>query len=559
MTDKQIQESFLIEETKEFEMNMSKNVDSYDAVVIGAGVAGLYQLHKLRALGMSVRVIEAASGVGGTWYWNRYPGARFDSQAEIYQYWFSKELYENWKPSERFPAQPESERWLNYVADKLDLHRDIQFETRVDSAHWNESGGTWSITTDNGDHLEARYLIACTGMLSAPLEDVFNGQSTFKGQICHTSRWPKEGVDLKNKRVAVIGTGATGIQAIQTIAPEVDTLKVFVRTPQYTIPMRNPKYTEEDWKSWSGQFTYLKDRVLNTFAGFDYDFDGRSWHSDSPEERKERLENLYNDGSLALWLSSYPEMFTDEAINEEISEFVRSKMRERLNFDPDLCDLLIPTDYGFGIRRVPLDTGYLETYLRPNVEALNCRETPIEGIVPQGVLMKDGTVHEVDVIILATGFDAGSGALTRIDIRGKEGRSLKEEWDDEIRTAMGLQVYGYPNLFTTGAPLAPSAALCNMTTCLQQQVGWITDIIQHANEEGKTVIEPTKQLQDEWVQHHDEVTNQTLLPLVDSWYMGTNVPGKPRRLLSYCGGVNDYNQRCVELAENNYPGFTFSA
>ncbi|WP_336144641.1 MULTISPECIES: flavin-containing monooxygenase [unclassified Marinobacter] len=539
-------------------MNVEKNSNYYDAVVIGAGVAGLYQLHRLRSLGMSVRVIETASGVGGTWYWNRYPGARFDSQAEIYQYWFSKELYENWKPSERFPAQPESERWLNYVADKLDLYQDIQFDTRVDSAHWNEAENSWSIRTDKGDHLEAQYLIACTGMLSAPLEDVFKGQSTFQGQICHTSRWPKQGVELKGKRVAVIGTGATGIQAIQTIAPEVETLKVFVRTPQYTIPMRNPKYTEEDWKSWSENFTYLKNRVLNTFAGFDYDFDGRSWYSDTPEQRKQTLEQLYNDGSLALWLSSYPEMFSDEAVNEEISEFVRAKMAERLNNDPDLCNLLIPMDYGFGIRRVPLDTGYLETFLKPNVETVNCRETPIEGIVPEGVLMKDGTVHAVDIIVLATGFDAGSGALTRIDIRGKEKMSLKEEWSNEIRTAMGLQVHGYPNLFTTGAPLAPSAALCNMTTCLQQQVGWITDIIEYARKENKTVIEPTKEFQDEWVRHHDEVTNQTLLPLVDSWYMGANVPGKPRRLLSYCGGVNVYNQRCVELAENNYPGFVFA-
>ncbi|MDN6320411.1 MAG: NAD(P)/FAD-dependent oxidoreductase [Marinobacter sp.] len=539
-------------------MNVEANASSYDAIVIGAGVAGLYQLHKLRSLGMSVRVIESASGVGGTWYWNRYPGARFDSQAEIYQYWFSKELYESWQPSERFPAQPESERWLNHVADKLDLNQDIEFNTRVDSAHWQEADGSWAIRTDKGDRLEARYLIACTGMLSAPLEDVFPGQSTFQGQICHTSRWPKEGVDLKGKRVAVIGTGATGIQATQSIAPEVESLTVFVRTPQYTIPMRNPKYTEEDWKHWSKNFTYLKDKVLNTFAGFDYDFDGRSWHTDTPEQREQTLEKLYNDGSLALWLSSYPEMFTEAEVSEEISRFVRAKMRARLNNDADLCKLLIPTSYGFGTRRVPLDTGYLETFLRPNVKAVNCRETPIEGIVPEGVLMQDGSVHEVDIIVLATGFDAGSGALTRIDIRGKEDCSLKEEWSNEIRTAMGLQVHGYPNLFTTGAPLAPSAALCNMTTCLQQQVGWITDIIQYAKAEDKTVIEPTKECQDEWVRHHDEVTNQTLLPLVDSWYMGTNVPGKPRRLLSYCGGVNNYNQHCVELARNNYPGFVFA-
>ncbi|WP_253443883.1 NAD(P)/FAD-dependent oxidoreductase [Halomonas sp. Y3] len=536
----------------------NNSADFCDAVVIGAGVAGLYQLHRLRELGLNVRGIEAASGVGGTWYWNRYPGARYDSQAEIYQYWFSKELYEEWKPSERFPSQPESERWLNYVADKLDLRKDIQFNTRIDAAHWDEATGRWKIRTSQNDQIDAQFLIACTGMLSAPLEEVFEGQSSFKGKICHTSRWPKEDVGIKGKRVAVIGTGATGIQVIQTIAPEVGALKVFVRTPQYTLPMRNPKYSEEEWGAWTKQFDYLKERVRNTFAGFDYDFEGRSWYKDTPEQRQRTLEALYNDGSLALWLSSYPEMFTDELVSEEVSEFVRGKMRERLNHDPDLCDLLIPADYGFGIRRVPLDTGYLETYLRPNVQTINCQKTPISRIVPEGVQTEDGKVHEVDVIILATGFDAGSGALTRIDIRGKEGRALKEEWSQEIRTAMGLQVHGYPNLFTTGAPLAPSAALCNMTTCLQQQVGWIADIIQFARDQHKSVVEPTKEFQDAWVEHHDQVTNQTLFPRVDGWYMGTNVPGKPRRLLSYCGGVNDYNRRCAELAEKKYPGFAFA-
>lgn len=532
-------------------------VASYDAVVIGAGVAGLYQLHRLREMGMSVRAYDTASGVGGTWYWNRYPGARFDSQAEIYQYWFSEELYKSWQPSERFPAQPETERWLNHVADKLDLKKDIQFSTRIASAHFDEAENRWNITTDKGERIQAQFLIACCGMLSAPLSDRFPGQASFKGQIYHTGLWPKTPVDFRGKRVAVVGTGATGIQVIQTIAPEVGSMKVFVRTPQYVIPMKNPKYSAEEWAKWGSQFRQLKKRVRETFAGFDYDFDAGPWADKTHDERTAVLEKLWNDGSLALWLASFPEMFFDEQVSEEVSEFVRVKMRERLQHNPQLCKLLIPSakDYGFGTHRVPLENRYLEVYLQPNVETVNCQQTPIERIVPEGIQTADGKVHEVDIIVLAVGFDAGSGALSRIDIRGRGGRSLKEQWSQEIRTAMGLQVHGYPNLFTTGAPLAPSAALCNMTTCLQQQVDWISDCIAHLRKQGKTVVEASKDFEDAWVQHHDETAAKTLVVKTDSWYMGSNVDGKPRRLLSYIGGVGHYHAKCDELARTGYPGF----
>jgi len=532
-------------------------VTTYDAVVIGAGVAGLYQLHRLREMGMSVRAYDTASGVGGTWYWNRYPGARFDSQAEVYQYWFSEELYKSWQPSERFPAQPETERWLNYVADKLDLKKDIQFNTRIASAHYDEAQNRWNITTDQGEKVQAQFLIACCGMLSAPLSDRFPGQASFKGQIYHTGLWPKTPVDFKGKRVAVVGTGATGIQVIQTIAPEVGSMKIFVRTPQYVIPMKNPKYSPEEWAKWGSQFHQLKKRVRETFAGFDYDFDAGPWAEKTPDERTAVLEKLWNDGSLALWLASFPEMFFDEQVSEEVSEFVRVKMRDRLKHNPDLCKLLIPaaTDYGFGTHRVPLENKYLEVYLQPNVETVDCQQSPIERIVPEGIQTADGKVHEVDIIVLAVGFDAGSGALSRIDIRGRGGRSLKEQWSQEIRTAMGLQVHGYPNLFTTGAPLAPSAALCNMTTCLQQQVDWISDCLAYVRKQGKTVVEATKDFEDAWVQHHDETAAKTLVVKTDSWYMGSNVDGKPRRLLSYIGGVGNYHAKCDELARTGYPGY----
>nr|WP_242070961.1 NAD(P)/FAD-dependent oxidoreductase [Pseudomonas mohnii] len=526
-----------------------------DAMVIGAGVAGLYQLYRLREMGLTVRSYDTASGVGGTWYWNRYPGARFDSQAEIYQYWFSEELYKSWQPTERFPAQPETEEWLNFVADRLDLKKDIQFNTRIASAHFCEESGRWIVTTEAGETINTQYLISCCGMLSAPLSDRFPGQTDFKGQIYHTGLWPKDPVDFKGKRVAVVGTGATGIQVIQTIAPSVGSMKVFVRTPQYVIPMRNPKYSKEDWEKWGTQFHQLKKRVRETFAGFDYDFDAGPWAEKSPEERQAVLEQLWEDGSLAMWLASFPEMFFDEQVNEVVSEFVRIKMRERLQSKPDLCNLLIPTDYGFGTHRVPLENKYLEVYLQPNVEAVDCKQSPIERIVPEGIQTADGKIHEVDIIVLAVGFDAGSGALSRIDIRGRDSRSLREQWKQEIRTSMGLQIHGYPNLFTTGAPLAPSAALCNMTTCLQQQVDWITGCIEFAARHGKQVVEASKAFEDEWVQHHDETAAKTLVVKTDSWYMGSNVDGKPRRLVSYIGGVGNYHRRCDEIAEQGYPGF----
>lgn len=526
-----------------------------DAMVIGAGVAGLYQLYRLREMGLTVRAYDTASGVGGTWYWNRYPGARFDSQAEIYQYWFSEELYKSWQPTERFPAQPETEQWLNFVANRLDLKKDIQFNTRIAAAYFCEESGHWRVTTEAGETINTQYLISCCGMLSAPLSDRFPGQTDFNGQIYHTGLWPKDPVDFSGKRVAVVGTGATGIQVIQTIAPAVGSMKVFVRTPQYVIPMRNPKYSKEDWEKWGTQFHQLKKRVRETFAGFDYDFDAGPWAEKTPGERQAVLEQLWEDGSLAMWLASFPEMFFDEQVNEVVSEFVRIKMRERLQSRPDLCNLLIPTDYGFGTHRVPLESKYLEVYLQPNVEAVDCKQSPIERIVPEGIQTADGKIHEVDIIVLAVGFDAGSGALSRIDIRGRDNRSLREQWKQEIRTSMGLQIHGYPNLFTTGAPLAPSAALCNMTTCLQQQVDWITGCIEFAIQHGKQVVEASKEFEDDWVQHHDETAAKTLVVKTDSWYMGSNVDGKPRRLVSYIGGVGNYHRRCDEIAAQGYPGF----
>jgi acetone monooxygenase len=538
--------------------NAASSPTRCDALVVGAGIAGLYQLHRLRELGLKVIGIEAGSDVGGTWYWNRYPGARLDSQSEVYQYWFSEALYKEWAVRERFSAQPDVEAWLQYVADKLELRKEFEFNTRVESARFDEPTQRWQVRTDTGHDFDTQFLVTCCGMLSAPLTDLFPGQKTFKGRVFHTARWPKENIDFSGKRVGVVGIGATGIQVIQTLAPEVAHMKVFVRTPQYTIRMKNPAYSDADRAKFNAHFDEMGEAVQNTFGGFHYNFDNGSWHDATPEQRQAVYERCWNEGSLRLWLAAYPEIFTEQAASDEISEFAREKLRAQLQYDPKLCDLLVPKDYGFGTHRVPLENGYLEAFLRPNVEAVDVKRNKIVEVVPEGVKLADGTVHEIDVLILATGFDAGTGALSRIDIQGRGGRKLAEDWGHDIRTTMGLQVHGYPNLFTVGAPLAPAAALCNMTTCLQQQAGWIADAIGYLREKGLKVMEPTAEKEAAWVQHHDDIANATLLTKTDSWYMGSNVPGKPRRLLSYAGGVNVYKQACEEVRAKGYEGFALA-
>ncbi|MCB1332805.1 MAG: NAD(P)/FAD-dependent oxidoreductase [Roseivivax sp.] len=529
-----------------------------DALVIGAGVAGLYQLYQLRREGLDVHGVEAGGDLGGTWYWNRYPGAKFDSESYIYQYLFDEALYKDWTWSERFPSQPEIERWLHYVADRLDLRKDFTFGSKVVSADWDDDTGRWTVQTDTGDVYDTRFLIGCTGMLSAPLTERFKGQQSFRGTIVHTGLYPREGLELEGKRVGVIGIGATGIQVIQTIAPIVGSMTVFVRTPQYVLPMKNPKYGPEEAKAYKARFDELKGNLPITFTGFEYDFE-HSWADLTTDQRRAVLEEIHADGSLKLWLASFAEMFFDEAVSAEISQFVRDKMAARLK-DPALIDILVPQpgDYGFGTHRVPLETNYLEVYLRDNVTAVPVRDNPIAEIVPEGIRLADGTLYELDVIIMAVGFDAGSGALARIDITGRDGKTLRGEWAKDIRTTLGIQKHGFPNLFMTGAPLAPSAALCNMTTCLQQQTEWITDCIRAMRARGATVCEPTAEFEDAWVAHHDETANATLIAKTDSWYTGSNVAGKPRRVLSYTGGVGTYRAKCQQIADEGYAGFAMT-
>lgn len=524
-----------------------------DAVIVGAGVAGLYQLHQLRELGLDVHAYDAADDVGGTWFWNRYPGARFDSEAYIYQYLFDESLYKDWSWSKRFPDQPEIERWLHYVAERLDLRKDITFGVTITGATWNEETGRWRVTTDAGEVIDTQFLISCAGMLSAPMSNMFPGQDTFSGQVFHTSRWPAEGVDLKGKRVGVVGTGATGIQVIQTIADQVDSLTVFVRDPQYVLPMSNPDYSDEDVAAYKARFEEFRDTLPHTFSGFEYDFE-HVWADMTPEQRLEVMQSTYDNGSLKMWLASFSDIFFDEEISAEVSTFVRERMESRLK-DPELIKVLVPYDHGFGTKRVPLENGFLETFLRDNVTAVAVKENPITQIHPEGVELADGTRYDLDVLILATGFDAGSGALSRMGIHGRDNRSLTDEWRKDIRTTMGLAVHGYPNLLITAAPLAPSAALCNMTTCLQQQTEWITQALGHVREQGASVIEPTAEAEQAWIDHHEETAGANLISKTASWYTGSNVEGKPFRVLSYTGGVGEYRQRAQAEADAGYPGF----
>lgn len=529
-------------------------IETRDALVIGAGVAGLYQLHRLREAGMSVTCIDAAPGIGGTWYWNCYPGARLDSPSYTYQYWFSDELLAEWAWSERFPAQPEIRRYLNFVADKLDLHPDITLNTRIASAVWEDSRSTWLITSEAGKQWRVRYLISCVGMLSAPNTPAFPNHQAFQGRILHTARWPQEGIDLKGKRVGVVGVGATGIQVIQTLAEDVGELFVFQRTPQYAVKMNNYPMDAEKQAYWRSQYPEMRHSLHNTFAGFE-------WNIPEPgvaaamthEERISLLEECWKDGSLKMWVGTYPEILADPEINAEASDFVREKIRARIH-DPAIADQLIPRDYGFGTYRVPLETNYYDAYNRDNVHLVDVKTTPIESFTADGLKVGD-QVYPLDVVIFATGFDAGTGALSRIDVRGKNGISLGECWQRDIRSTLGLQIHGFPNLFTVAGPLAPATAFCNMTTCLQQQVDWITDAILYLRAHQLHTMEPTAEREEAWVQHHDEVASMTLVMKGNSWYTGANIEGKQRRLLSYIGGVGTYKGFCDEEREAHYPGF----
>jgi cation diffusion facilitator CzcD-associated flavoprotein CzcO len=524
-----------------------------DAVIIGAGISGMYQLHKLRKIGLTVKVYEGGTGVGGTWYWNRYPGARFDSESVSYGYSFSEELLQEWNWKERFSPQPDNLEYLEYVADKFDLRKDIQFSTRVTSAHYGEEENEWSVATDDGQAIKCQFLITAVGVLSTPFVPEIKGLNSFQGASWHTANWPKEHVGFEGKKVGVIGTGATAVQLIQEVAKTAGQLTVFQRTANFCKPLGNSLISDDEQEDIKKNYPKIFQRCRETFGSFLADFEKRSAFDVTPEEREARYEELWNEPGFGFWLGTYEDILTDPKANETQAEFARKKIRSRVN-DPKVAEMLCPTSHPIGTKRMPLETGYYEVYNQPNVELVDIKATPIE-VVTESSLKTTQTEYEFDMLILATGFDTVTGSLDRIDIRGSNGVSLKEKWVDGPRTYLGMGSSGFPNLFTLVGP-HNGATFCNIPRCIEQNVEWVSDCIEHMTKNDIRRIEPNKDAEDKWTEHVQDVASGSLLTKTDSWFMGANIPGKPRQMYLYAGGSPLYRKTCDDVAENNYEGYT---
>ena len=536
----------------------SNAIQQYDAIIIGAGMAGMYQLHKLQEAGLSVRVFETGSGVGGTWYWNRYPGCKFDSESYSYGYSFSQELLDEWDWKEHFSRQPETEKYLNFVADKFDLRKDIEFNSRIESAKYNEANGLWDVVTDQGIRASARYLITGVGPLSAHAMPNYKGMDSFKGGSWHTARWPKETIDFTGKRVAVIGTGATGVQVIQEMALMAEHLTVFQRNPNWCAPLNNAVITDEEQKQIRADYPAIFKKCNETHGCFIHSPDPRSVFDVTPEERDALYEKLYNEKGFGIWVASFFDTQMNEEANASRTEFIANKIRGRID-DPKLAEKLIPTDHGFGTKRVPLETNYYEAYNRENVLLVDLRETPIEEITADGIKTTDKE-YEFDYIIYATGFDPVTGALNRIDITGKDDVKLKDKWSDGPKTYLGIQIAGFPNLFTLVGP-HNAATLCNIPRCIEQNVEWVTDLIEHMRKEGLTEIEPKLKSENDWTEEVVAMGEMSPFMKVNSWLSGVNlnVPGKEKRSCQvYVAGAPAYKQHCEDEAKSGYAGFNLS-
>ena len=529
--------------------------NAYDAIVVGAGFAGLYMLHRLRLQGMRVRVFEAGDGVGGTWFWNCYPGARCDVESMQYSYSFSEEIQQAWVWSERYPRQKEILKYINHVADHLNLRTDIQFNTRVIGGQFQPNSTTWSVQTSDGQSHTARFLITATGCLSASRVPDMPGLDGFKGEWFHTGQWPKTAVDFKGKRVGVIGTGSSGIQLIPMIAKEAKELVVFQRTPNFSIPAWNRPLSIEEQDAWKASYAEHRQRARNTRSGILYDYSTRATTEVSKQDRDAEYERRWAKGG-ANFTHAFTDIFTNRESNELAAEFVRNKIRSIVK-DPAVADRLTPKDHAIGTKRICVDTDYYSTFNNTNVKLVDIRATPLQEIKPNGIQTSDA-LFDLDCIVFATGYDAVTGALERLNIQGEAGQSLKDEWTTGPRTYLGLMTVGFPNLFFITGPGSPSI-LTNVIVSIEQHVDWIARCIQHMNATQKLKIQAQAPAQEDWVQKVNDLAKNTLFPASDSWYMGANVPGKPRVFLPFIGGLGTYTEICEQVIKDGYSGFDLAA
>ncbi len=529
--------------------------EAYDVVVVGAGFAGMYMLYRLRGLGLSARVYEQGGDVGGTWYWNRYPGARCDVESMQYSYSFSNELQQEWEWSERYAPQPEILKYANHVADRFDLRKDIQLDTRVDQATFDEGANTWSVTTSDGKTVVAQYVVLATGCLSNARMPDIKGLASFKGKVYHTGHWPHEPVDLMGLRVGVIGTGSSAIQSVPVIAEQASHLTVFQRTANFSIPARNAALTPEERDSFRSNYPELR-RIAReeTRNGILQEMPDRGALDDGDNERRSKYEARWSRGGLTF-MSVYNNLAIDKAANDTAANFVRGKIAEIVK-DPKTAKLLQPNNHPIGTKRICVDSDYFATFNRPNVTLVDIKSSPIEEITANAV-RTGGKTHEIDALVLATGFDAMTGSVARIDIRGRHGQTLNQKWAEGPKTYLGVMSQGFPNLFIITGPGSPSV-LSNMMVAIEQHVDWIADCVSYMRDRDLVSIEAKKDAEDKWVEHVNEIAHTTLYPQANSWYMGANIPGKPQIFMPYIGGVAVYRQICNDVAAKGYEGFAMT-
>src|SRR4030081_2549689 len=536
--------------------SQAAEAETYDVVVVGAGFAGMYMLHRLRGLGLSVRVYEQGGDVGGTWYWNRYPGARCDVESMQYSYSFSDELQQEWDWSERYAPQPEILKYANHVPGRSKLRSDIALNNRVARAAFDASANSWSVTTSDGNTVTAKYVVLATGCLSNARVPDIKGLSGFKGKVYHTGHWPHEPVDFTGQRVGVIGTGSSGIQSVPVIAEQASHLTVFQRTANFSIPARNAELTAEEREAFRAKYPEIR-RFAREEArnGIYTEMPDRGALDDGDNERSSKYESRWNRGGLTF-MSVYNNLALDKGANDTAADFGRAKIAEIVE-DPETAKRLQPDNHPIGSKRICIDTEYFATFNRSNVTLVDIKFNPIEEILPNAVRTGDRD-YEVDALVLATGFDAMTGSVARIDIRGRNGQTLNRKWAEGPKTYLGLMSRGFPNLFIITGPGIPSV-LSNMIVSIEQHVDWITDCIAYMRDRGFEAMEAKQDAEDNWVAHVNEVAHGTLYPQANSWYMGANIPGKPQIFMPYIGGVGAYRQICNDVAAKGYEGFAMTA